>query len=167
VTTSAKEAVERFRKELGVDYIDSVLLHCTTEPDWTDKLRAMMDELAAEKEKGRIRAHGTSCHSLAAMQASAASPWVNVQFARINHKGVNMDGKPEEIAALLKQMRAAGKAVIGMKIFGEGKFQSLEEREASLRFVIGQRCMDAMIIGFEKPEQIDETLKQLAAVLKA
>ncbi|MCX7824815.1 MAG: aldo/keto reductase [Verrucomicrobiae bacterium] len=167
VTTSAKEAVERFRKELGVDYIDIVLLHCTTEPDWTDTLRAMMDELSAEKEKGRIRAVGTSSHSFAAMQTAASSPWVNVQFARINHKGVNMDGKPEEIATLLKRMRAAGKAVIGMKIFGEGKFQTLEEREASLRFVVTQKCVNAMIIGFEKPEQIDETLKQLVAVLKA
>ena len=167
VTTSAKVAVERFLKELGTDYIDNVLLHCTTDPDWTDKLRTMMDELAASKEKGRIRAHGTSCHSLAAMQTAAASSWVNVQFARINHKGASMDGKPEEIAALLKQMRAAGKAVIGMKIFGEGKFQTIEDREASLRFVIGEKCIDAMMIGFEKPEQIDETLKQLAAVLKA
>jgi hypothetical protein len=101
------------------------------------------------------------------MQTAATTPWVNVQFARINHTGASMDGKPEEIAALLKQMRAAGKAIIGMKIFGEGKFQTLEEREASLRFVIGQKCVDAMIIGFEKPEQIDETLKQLANVLKA
>ncbi len=162
----AKQAVERFRQELGSDYVDSVLLHCTTDGTWTGDLRPMLDYLEEAKDKKIVRSHGTSCHSLAALQTSAASKWVDVQLARINHKRSHMDGSPEEIAALLKQMRAAGKGVIGMKIFGEGSFKTPEEREASLRFVLGQQCVDAMIIGFEKPEQIDETLKMVERILK-
>jgi len=176
--TDAKAAVERFRQELGTDYLDIVLLHCTTAASWPSDLRPMVDGLAEAKAKGLIRAHGASCHSLAALKASADSKWVDVQFARVNHKGTKMDGKPEEIAALLKAMRAHGppagrgapygdKAVIGMKIFSEGQFQTPEDREASLRFVLGQQCVDSMIIGFEKPEQIDETLRQMAAVRRA
>jgi hypothetical protein len=76
-----------------------------------------------------------------------------------------MDGSPEEISTLLKTMRDAGKGVIGMKIFGEGRMKSPEEREASLRYVLDQQCLDAMIIGFEKPEHIDETLGMLSRIL--
>jgi len=165
--TDAKAAVERFRQELGTDYLDIVLLHCTTAASWPSDLRPMVDGLAEAKAKGLIRAHGASCHSLAALKASADSKWVDVQFARVNHKGTKMDGKPEDIAALLRAMRADGKAVIGMKIFSEGQFQTPEDREASLRFVLGQNCVDSMIIGFEKPEQIDETLRQMAAIRMA
>jgi hypothetical protein len=96
---------------------------------------------------------------------SQASPWVQVQLARINHRGTAMDGKPEEIAELLRQMRAAGKGVVGMKIFGEGRFQTPQEREESLRFVLTQQCVDNFIIGFEKPEQIDETLGMIKRIL--
>lgn len=163
--TDAKRAIDRFRQELGTDYIDSVLLHCTTDATWTDDLRPMLDALEEARQKRVIRAHGTSCHSLPALKTSQASSWVQVQLARINHRGTAMDGKPEEIAELLRQMRAAGKGVVGMKIFGEGRFLSPQEREESLRFVIAQHCVDNFIIGFEKPEQIDETLGMLKRIL--
>ncbi len=164
--TDAKAAVERFRKELNTDYIDIVLLHCTMSGRWTDELRRMMDDLEELKQKGIIKAHGTSSHSIPALQASLASSWVDVQLARINHQGVAMDGKPDEIVPILKQMQAKGKGVVGMKIFGEGRFKERERREASLRFVLTQRCVDAFIIGFEKPEEIDETLAMMEAILK-
>lgn len=163
--TDARRALDRFRQELGTDYIDIMLLHCTTSPTWTDDLRPMLDALEEARQKKVIRAHGTSCHSLPALKTSQASPWVQVQLARINHRGTAMDGKPEEIAELLRQMRSAGKGVIGMKIFGEGRFLAPQEREESLRFVVAQRCVDNFIIGFEKPEQIDETLGMLKQIL--
>lgn len=163
--TDARRALDRFRQELGTDYIDIMLLHCTTSPTWTDDLRPMLDALEEARQKKVIRAHGTSCHSLPALKTSQASPWVQVQLARINHRGTAMDGKPEEIAELLRQMRSAGKGVIGMKIFGEGRFLTPQEREESLRFVVAQRCVDNFIIGFEKPEQIDETLGMLKQIL--
>lgn len=163
--TDARRALDRFRQELGTDYIDIMLLHCTTSPTWTDDLRPMLDALEEARQKKVIRAHGTSCHSLPALKTSQASPWVQVQLARINHRGTAMDGKPEEIAELLRQMRSAGKGVIGMKIFGEGRFLTPQEREESLRFVVAQQCVDNFIIGFEKPEQVDETLGMLKQIL--
>lgn len=164
--TDATAALDRFRKELGTDYIDTVLLHCTVESTWMADLRPMVEQLENARQKGIVRAHGTSCHGIGALHISAGSPWVQVQLARVNHKGAHMDGKPEEIAALLRGMRAAGKGVIGMKIFGEGSFATPEDREASFRFVTGQKCVDAMVIGFEKPEQIDESLAMMRRVLK-
>ncbi len=161
----ARKAIDRFRQELNTDYIDTVLLHCTTSPTWTADLRPMLDALEEARQKKIIRAHGTSCHSYPALKTAHESPWVQVQLARINHRGTAMDGKPEDIAELLRQMRASGKGVIGMKIFGEGRFTTPQEREASLRFVLAQRCVDCFIIGFEKKEQIDETLGMIRRIL--
>ena len=68
--------LERFRRELGVEMIDVVLIHCVTERDWTTRYRGAMDVLSEAKARGVIRAHGVSCHSLAALRAAAASPCV-------------------------------------------------------------------------------------------
>ena len=64
---------------------------------------------------------------------------------------------------MLKQMKAAGKSVLGMKIFGEGKL--VDMRAESLRYVWGLGCVDSISVGFEAPEQIDDTLKLMARVL--
>src|ERR1700693_6631077 len=44
--------LDRFRKELGTDHLDIVLMHCLTEGDWTTRLRPVMDVLCEAKEKG-------------------------------------------------------------------------------------------------------------------
>ena len=59
--------LDRFRKELGTDYLDIVLMHCLTEADWTTRFPEAMDVLSEAKQKGMIRAHGCSCHSIEAL----------------------------------------------------------------------------------------------------
>ena len=96
----------RFLKEIGTDHLDLVLLHCVSSPKWTDELRQRMDGLAKLKEKGIIRAHGVSCHSLAALEAAAAEPWVDSVHTRINPFGMSMDDKPEKVVPVLKKLHA-------------------------------------------------------------
>jgi len=43
-----------------------------------------------------------------------------------------------------------------MKILGEGKLA--DKREQSLRYVVGLDCVDAIVIGFESPAQIDDII---------
>ena len=160
---SPKTIVERFREELATDYIDIVLLHCVTDADWDKKLTEYMDMLSGLKSKKTVKAVGTSCHALDALKTSAGSPWVDVVLARINPKGVKMDGPPDQVVPVLKQMHEAGKGVLGMKIFGEG--QLVDMREESLRFVWGLGYVDSISIGFESTEQIDDTMRLLARVL--
>src|SRR5258708_3927758 len=82
--------VQRFLKEIGTDYIDLVLLHCVESPKWPSELRKQMDILARLKEKGTIRAHDVSCHSIEALQAAADEPWVDSVHTRINPYGMSM-----------------------------------------------------------------------------
>jgi 1-deoxyxylulose-5-phosphate synthase len=156
----AKTAIERFRHELATDYIDVVLLHCLTTPGWDEHMQPYMEVLAEEKEHGRIKALGCSCHDFGAMQTAAVTPWVDVILGRINMKGgkeVMMDGSREEVEGVLRTARQNGKAIIGMKIFGEGRLAN--QREACMKYAQEVGLLDAMTIGFHTPEQIDEVLR--------
>jgi aryl-alcohol dehydrogenase-like predicted oxidoreductase len=156
----ASSTIDRFCHELTTDYLDIVLLHCLMDADWTSKMEPYMETLHQEKERGRIKAVGVSCHDFGALKTAAASPWVDVILARVNPKGVKMDASSEEVVAVLREAKAAGKAIIGMKIFGEG--QLVGERDACMKFAQGLDFLDAMTIGFEKPEQIDDVLQMMA-----
>jgi aryl-alcohol dehydrogenase-like predicted oxidoreductase len=159
----AKTALERFRHELATDYIDIVLLHCLTKPGWDQQMGPYMDMLSDAKAKGKIRAVGCSCHDFKAMQTAANTPWVDVILARINMQGdkdfkeVMMDSSREDVEAVLRTARANGKAIIGMKIFGEGRLA--DQRDACIKYAQEVGLLDAMTIGFHTPEQIDDVLR--------
>lgn len=105
--------LDRFRRERGTEHIDIVLIHCVTEADWTTRYRGVMDVLSEAKEKGIIRAHGVSCHTLEALRAAAASPWVEIDLVRLNPIGSHMDADPETVIGVIKQMRASAKVSSG------------------------------------------------------
>jgi len=152
----AKADLDRFLTELNTDYIDMLYLHCVSDTKWASDLRAMEDALEAAKQKKVIRAHGISIHDLNVLKGAADNPWVDNVLARINPIGEKMDGKPEEVVPVLAKLHSAGKGVTGMKILGEGKIA--DRREESLNYVLGLDCVDAIVIGFESPAQIDEII---------
>jgi aryl-alcohol dehydrogenase-like predicted oxidoreductase len=154
--------VERFLDELGTDYIDLVVLHCMTRGNWNTTLAHMMEELSQAKEKKLVRAVGVSCHSVDALRTAASSPWVDVVLARINHDGTRMDAKPEVVVPVLREIHNTGKGVIGMKIAGEGRL--VDQLDKSLEFVMRLDCVDAMIIGFEKIAEVDDTISRMERV---
>ncbi len=117
---AARADLDRFRRELGTDHIDVCLMHCLTEGDWTERYKGVMDVLSEAKEKGIIRAHGCSCHSIEALRAATKSLWVEVHLVRINPVGAYMDAAPDTVVGVIREMRAAGKGIIGMKILGQG-----------------------------------------------
>ena len=159
----ARSHLERYRLELGVDHIDIVLLHCMQQAGWPGQNQGSMEYLMRAKEEKIIRAHGTSCHGMDPLRTSARNPFVEVDLARINPEGLIMDDKkPDEVASVLEEMHAAGKGIVGMKILGEGRINTPERKDASLRYVLGLGTVDAFIIGFESTAQIDDILKRTA-----
>ena len=163
----AIEDIDRFRKELDTDYIDMCLIHYITYPDYIERHKRVRDELAELKEKGIVRAVGASFHHYYGLQRAIEDPWIDVIFARINHLGgfeYKMDGPSDMVANLLKQARKNGKAVVGMKIFGEGTIKDSAEMDKSLQYVLKNDLIDAMTIGMEKPEEIDDNFTRIARV---
>jgi predicted aldo/keto reductase-like oxidoreductase len=158
--------IDRFRKELKTDYIDLVQIHCMTDDKWTDKQKRTMDILETLKAKKVIRAHGVSVHSLEAMEACVESSWVDVVHVRINPFGEVMDkSDPAEVVPVIAKLHNAGKGIIGMKLIGNGNFKNDSEKiDTSLKYVLGLKTVDLIIVGFEKPEQIDNYIGRVKKV---
>lgn len=153
--------LDRFRRELGVDYIDVCLMHCLTEGDWTERYKGVMDVLSEAKQKGVVRAHGCSCHSIEALRAAAKSPWVEVDLARINPIGSHMDADPATVLGVLKEMKAAGKAVVGMKILGQGDLS--KRQDEAIKYALSLDVLDAFTIGAESKQEQEDLIRRISA----
>jgi 1-deoxyxylulose-5-phosphate synthase len=153
--------LDRFRSELGTDYLDVCLMHCVTEADWTDRYRGAMDVLSEAKQKGTIRAHGCSCHTIQALRAAAKSPWVEIDLARINPIGAEMDADPATVVSVLKQMKSAGKAVVGMKILGQGALRNRQDE--GIKYALSLGLLDAFTIGAESKQEQEDLIRRIAA----
>lgn len=157
-----EQTLDRFRSEIGTDYIDIVLMHCLTQDKWTENRSYYMEALSKAKQDGIVKAIGVSCHDWNAMSEAVDSPWVDVILARINPFQAHMDGTPEAVNELLGKAKQNGKGIIGMKIFGEGKHVTDEERERSLEFAIKKANIHCMTIGLESESQIDDLTKRIS-----
>jgi 1-deoxyxylulose-5-phosphate synthase len=164
--------IDRFRRELGSEYLDVLLLHCVRVPDWADQLKRLRDALSAAKDKKIILAHGASCHGLLPLRAFPASTdWLDVALLRVNHTGTRMDtlrqvdsddlGDVNEVVGHIKAIHGKGAGVIGMKVMGEGQFKTPEQRDASMRFVTKLGAVDAITIGYKSEAEIDEAIERL------
>ncbi len=158
---SARADLDRFRRELGIDHIDVCLMHCLTEGDWTERYKGVMDVLSEAKQKGIIRAHGCSCHSIEALRAAAKSPWVDVDLVRINPVGAFMDASPDTVVSVIREMRAAGKGIVGMKILGQGELR--HRQDEALNFALGLNLLDAFTIGAESQSEQEDLIRRIAA----
>jgi len=171
------EVLDRFRKELNVDYIDSVLTHCVVRKNWDQQRRRVLDALEEAKQRKIIRAHGASFHSLPALARSAQIDWVDVHLVRINPQGSHIDTPAERwnarsnasyVPAVMEQLKSIHQkhhGVIGMKILGEGEFTDPQDREKSIRFVMQSGLVDAIVIGFKSPAEIDEAIQRINSAL--
>lgn len=154
-----KKDLDRFRKEIGTDYLDIVLLHAVTNGNWRQDLKGPMEVLSQAKEDGIIRAHGISCHSLEALEAAAEEPWVDVDLARFNPAGVMMDSDVATVTNVLQRMKDNGKAIIGMKVYGAGRL--VHKKDECLQFHTGHDFIDSFTLGLESAEELQDILKRL------
>jgi predicted aldo/keto reductase-like oxidoreductase len=171
------EVLDRYRKELKVDYIDSLLVHCGVSKNWEEKRKRLLDAFAEAKEKKIIRAHGVSCHTIPATTVAAKLDWVDVNLVRVNPQGAHIDTPVERwdaksnmshVPAVMEQitiMRKNRHGIIGMKLIGNGDFKKPEDREKSIRFAMKCDLLDAVVIGFKSPEEIDEAIKRMNSAL--
>lgn len=154
--------LDRFRKELGTDYIDILLLHMMQDRNWPEYNRGAMEVIARAKEDGIVRTHGVSCHSLEALKTAAQTDWVEVDLARINPFGVRMDADTNTVASVLQTMKQKGKGVIGMKIFGAGRLT--HRMDESLDYALSNDFIDCFTIGIENEKQMNDLLERIPRV---
>jgi aryl-alcohol dehydrogenase-like predicted oxidoreductase len=153
--------LDRFRKELNTDFIDIVLLHCMLDGKWNEKKAGAMKVLSEAREKGIIRTHGVSCHTLEALKTAAATEWVQVDLARFNPAGIAMDASPDVVLPVLQEMKAKGKGIIGMKILGAGRLR--DKVDESLQFALAQEFIDCFTIGAESRSELQDLITKIPA----
>ena len=162
--------LDRFRKEVGTEYFDSVLIHCTLTRAWPEEQKRLMDLLAQAKQRKIVRSHGVSVHGLHALAGATTTSWPDVTQVRVNHNGHHMDGPTgrwkeagDRDAAIphIRRLHRDGKGVIGMKLIGNGDFTDPEVRRRSIHFVMGLDYIDAVVLGFKSPAEIDEAIDNM------
>jgi len=117
--------------------------------------------ISEAQDRGIVRSHGTSCHTLAALKTAAEEPWVEIDLARINQAKVAMDAEPETVRTVLRQMKKAGKGVIGMKILGQGALR--DKADECLQFALAAECVDCFTIGSESRAEMEDLLRKIPA----
>lgn len=151
--------LDRYKKELGTDYIDIVLLHAMREVDWPTQRKGAMEYLSEMREKGVVKTHGVSCHSLPALKTAAKTPWVHVDLARINPMGVAMDADPATVKDVLRDMKSKGKGIIGMKILGAGKMR--RRVDEMLSHALAMDFIDTFTIGAESVQELGDLIRRI------
>lgn len=154
--------LDRFRRELGTDHIDLVLMHFLTDPAWSKSTAGAMEVLDVAKQKGIIRAHGISCHTLAALEHATTTQWVDVLLARLNPFGAMMDTEAEEVVPVLAKLRAQGKGIVGMKILGAGQLR--KRVNEALAYAIRSPVLDSFTIGAESQAELKDLVARIPAV---
>ena len=153
--TGVRSDAHRFCSELQINYIDHLLLHCVETSDWPDRLRDAADELKRLKEEGLVRQIGISIHGIEALNSARECDWPDICLVRINHDGAKMDAAPNVVVDVLREMRQRGRTLIGMKVFGAGRYNQAACHE-SLRWVRNLGLCSAVVLGLTTPDQIDE-----------
>lgn len=169
--------IDQFRKQLNTEYIDILLLHCLRPATWSSQYQSLQDGFSEAKQKKVILSNGASVHGLPALRTFPGNQWLDIAMIRMNHNGTRMDnqfdhevdvtGDVNEVVSHTKKVHAQGMGVISMKLVGEGRFTTPEDRDAALKYAMNLGCVDAVTIGFKNTAEIDEAIERMNRVMNA
>jgi hypothetical protein len=71
-----------------------------------------------------------------------------------------MDSDPDTVVSVIKEMRAKGKGIIGMKILGQGALR--DRQDEALNFALGLNLLDAFTIGAESKSEQEDLIRRIA-----
>jgi aryl-alcohol dehydrogenase-like predicted oxidoreductase len=159
--TSGAEArahVEKALRELALERLDIVHIHGARLSDPCIDRAEVLEQLLLMKQEGKVGHVGISSHYIAAFQAAASRPEIEVVHPLINRTGMGiMDGSAAEMAEAIASCSKKGKGVYAMKALAGGNL--ISEARASIRYVLGLPGVDALALGMLSREEIDANLK--------
>ena len=166
--------IDELRKLANTEYFDIMLLHWQHEATWpTDSMR-WQDGIAEAQAEHAVVGRGASVHGLPALRKFPGNPWLQVAMIRMNHKGTSMDaedynagglGNVSEVVTHVKQVRKEGMGVISMKLVGEGRFTTREDRQAAMRYAFRNAGVDCVTVGYKNTAEIDEAIENVNLAL--
>ena len=103
----------------------------------------------------------TAVPATASKPRAAAFPWVEIDPARINPVAPLRTPISPTVVGVLKEMKAAGKAVVGMKILGQGALRNRQDE--GIKFALSLGLLDAFTIGAESKAEQEDLIRRIAA----
>ena len=71
-----------------------------------------------------------------------------------------MDAGPDTVTGVLREMKAAGKGVLGMKILGQGDLRTRQDE--ALKYALSLDVLDAFTIGAESKAEQEDLIRRIA-----
>jgi hypothetical protein len=172
-----KGTIDRLRSDLNSEYVDIMLLHCVRNPAWPEETRKIQDAFLEAQQKKVIVARGASVHGLQGLRHFPENKFLQVALLRTNHNGMRMDnmslrdteeiGSVDEVFSTAQRLHKDRVGVLGMKLIGEGRFTTPEDREKAIRKVFKSGAVDAVTIGFKNTAEIDEAIERINRALNS
>lgn len=72
-----------------------------------------------------------------------------------------MDAHPDTVIPVIKEMRARGKGIIGMKILGQGAMR--RRQDEAIHYALHSGVLDAFTIGAENRSEQQDLIRRIAA----
>src|SRR5216683_2875720 len=69
--------------------------------------------------------------------------------------------RPGTVVGVLREMKAAGKAVVGMKILGQGDLRNRQDE--AIKYALSLGVLDAFTIGAENKMEQEDLIRRIAA----
>ncbi len=165
---------DELRKLANTEYFDIMLLHWQHTSTWPADTARWQDGIQEAQHRKAIVSRGASVHGLPALRQVPANRFLDIAMIRVNHKGTAMDaedyntaglGNVPEVVTHLKEAKGAGMGVISMKLVGEGRFTTREDRQAAMKFAFKNAGVDCVTVGYKNTAEVDEAIENLNLAL--
>jgi predicted aldo/keto reductase-like oxidoreductase len=157
----ARVHVEKALRELALERLDIVHMHCARVADPFSARGAVLDELLRLREEGKIAHVGLSSHYISAIRKGARHPEIAVLHPLINQTGMGiLDGTAPQMAAAIEEASRAGKGIYAMKALAGGNL--IAHARSSLAYVRGLAGVDGVAVGMLSEGEVDANLSLFA-----
>jgi aryl-alcohol dehydrogenase-like predicted oxidoreductase len=145
-------------KELDREYIDVYQFHQVHDASDLAARRGALDFLLECKKQGRVRAIGSSVHTVEAARAVVAEPDIDVLFPILNFRGLGIrDGSVDDMIEVCRQANARGMGVMAMKPLGGGNLRKTPKEAFTFTRQLG--IVDSICVGMKSPAEVEMNVR--------
>ena len=159
-----KEEIDRALEEMGIDYVDSLMLHGVKDRADFEARQGALEALMEAKADGRVRHVGATTHVYTGeiLEVLIEAPEIEVVLSHLNKAGQGLEGGSlADHITLLKRVHEAGKGLMIMKILDQKKFPD-GQAEEWIKWGFEFPHADSVNLGLNTEDEIDMAVALVA-----
>lgn len=152
------KSIEKARRELGMDTIDSFLMHgCGGPNDGIRERQGALDCLLEARADGKVRAVGLSSHYISGIRQAAECKEMDVCHPLVNMLGKGVpDGSRQDMEEACQRAYDAGKGLFGMKSLAGGLL--IPRKKEAFGYAMGLDFLDSIAVGMNTNSEVDHNV---------